>query len=317
STNFPVTSSAFQSVNHGLADAFVTKLSRGSSSVVYSTLLGGSGTDGITAMALDSAGSVYLTGFTQSGDFPLIDPLQKVLGIAGAGSCGTTSAPVLCADAFVAKLGPSGSPIYSTFLGGSGADSGQAIVVDSLGTAYVAGSTASPNFPATVGAFQWAYAGTSSASNAFVAKIGLPDGPGLALSPQQISFGNQALNTTSNPTTVTLTNEGSAPLSINTISASGNFTQTNNCGTSLPAGGATCTIQITFSPSQAGQQTDEVLISDNSAGSPHYITVTGNGVLSAGSLSLAPATLSFTAQAIHTTSSPQSLTLINNGNVAV
>ncbi len=317
STNFPVTSSAFQSVNHGLADAFVSKLSRGASSVVYSTLLGGSGTDGITAMALDSAGSVYLTGFTQSGDFPLLDPLQKILGIAGAGSCGTTSAPILCADAFVAKLGPSGSPIYSTFLGGSGADSGQAIVVDSLGTAYVAGSTASPNFPATVGALQWAYAGTSSSSNAFVAKIGLPDGPSLTLSPQQISFGNQALNTTSNPTMVTLTNEGSAPLSINSISASGNFTQTNNCGTSLPAGGATCTIQITFSPSQAGQQTDEVLISDNSAGSPHYITVTGNGVLSAGSLSLAPATLSFTAQAIHTTSSPQSLTLINNGNVAV
>ena len=317
STNYPVTSSAFQSVNHGLADAFVTKLARGASSLVYSTLLGGSGTDGITAMALDSAGSVYLTGFTQSGDFPLIDPLQKVLGIAGAGSCGTTSAPVLCADAFVAKLGPSGSPIYSTFLGGSGADSGQAIVVDSSGTAYVAGSTASPNFPATVGAFQWAYAGTSSSSNAFVAKIGLPDGPGLALSPQQISFGNQALNTTSNPTTVTLTNEGSAPLSINSISASGNFTQSNNCGTSLPAGGATCTIQITFSPSQAGQQTDEVLISDNSAGSPHYITVTGNGVLSAGSLSLAPTTLSFIAQAVQTTSPPQSLTLINNGNVAV
>ena len=318
STNFPVTSSAFQSVNHGLADAFVTKLSRGASSLVYSTLLGGSGTDGITAMALDSTGSVYVTGFTQSGgDFPLRDPLQKVLGIAGASNCGTTAAPVLCADAFVAKLGPSGSPIYSTFLGGSGADSGQAIAIDSSGTAYVAGSTASSNFPATVGAFQWAYAGTSSSSNAFMAKIGLADAPGLTLSPQQISFGNQALNTTSNPTTVTLTNEGSAPLSINSISASGNFTQSNGCGTLLPSGGATCTIQVTFSPSQAGQQTDEVLISDNSAGSPHYITVTGNGVLSAGSLSLAPATLSFTAQAVQTTSPPQSLTLINNGNVAV
>jgi len=318
STNFPVTSNAFQSVNHGIANAFVTKFARGTSALIYSTLLGGSGTDGITAMAVDSAGSAYLTGFTESGNFPLRDPLQNVLGIAGASNCGTATAPVLCADAFVAKLGPSGSPIYSTFLGGSGADYGQAIAVDSSGTAYVAGSTASPNFPATEGAFQWAYAGTSSSSNAFVAKIGPADGPALILSPQQISFGNQALGTTTTtPAAVTLTNEGSAPLSISSISASGNFTETNNCGTSLPAGGSTCTIQVTFSPTEAGQQTDEVVISDNSAGSPHYITVTGNGVLATGSLSLTPTSLTFAAQEYQTTSPPQSVTLVNSGNVAV
>jgi hypothetical protein len=320
STNFPVTPSAFQSVNHGLANAFITKLAPGASTLVYSTLLGGSGTDGITAMAIDSAGSAYLTGFTQSSDFPLIDPLQKILGIAGANTCGTIAAPVLCADAFVAKLGPSGRPIYSTFLGGNGTDSGQAIVVDSSGTAYVAGSTASPNFPATVGAFQGAYGGSSSSSNAFLAKIALPDGPGLTLSPQQISFGDQALNTTNiTPVTVTLGNEGSTPLSITSVSTTGNFTETNNCGTSVSAGGALCTIQVTFSPTQAGLETGELLISDSAPGSPHYVTLTGIGVLAAGSLSLLPATLTFGAQEYQTTSPAQSITLVNNGtgNVAV
>jgi hypothetical protein len=319
SNNFPVTASAFQSANHGgPGDAFVTKLAPGAAALVYSTLLGGSGTDQASAMALDSSGDVYLAGFTQSSDFPLLDPLQKILGISGAGTCGSTSAPVLCADTFVAKLGPSGSPIYSTLLGGSGTDSGQAIVVDSSGAAYVAGSTASPNFPATAGAFQWAYTGASSSSNAFVAKINPQDAPALALSPQQINFGNQPLNSTSDPTTVTLTNEGSAPLSISGITVSGDFAQTNNnCGTLLPAGGSTCTLQTTFTPSQPGQQIGEVSISDNSPGSPHHITVTGNGVFAAGSLILSPTSLSFPAQVVAATSPPQSVVLINNGNVAV
>ncbi len=319
SSNFPVTASAFQSTNHGgPGDAFVTKLAPGAAALVYSTLLGGSGTDQASALALDASGDVYVAGFTQSSDFPLLDPLQKILGISGAGTCGTPSATVLCADTFVAKLGPSGSPIYSTLLGGSGIDSGQAIVVDSSGAAYVAGSTASPNFPATPGAFQWAYAGVSPSSNAFVAKINPQDAPALALSPQQINFGNQPLNSTSDPTTVTLTNEGSAPLSISGITVSGDFAQTNNyCGTLLPAGGSTCTLQMTFTPSQPGQQVGEVSISDDSPGSPHHITVTGNGVFPARSLMLSPTSLSFAAQVVDATSPPQSVVLINNGNTAV
>ena len=319
SSNFPVTATAFQSTNHGgPGDAFVTKLAPGAAALVYSTLLGGSGTDQASAMALDSSGDVYVAGFAQSSDFPLLDPLQKILGISGAGTCGSTSAPVLCPDAFVAKLGPSGSPIYSTLLGGSGADFGQAIVVDSSGAAYVAGSTASPNFPATPGAFQWVYPGAGSSSNAFVTKISPQDAPALALSPQQINFGDQPLNSTSDPTTVTLTNEGSAPLSISGITVSGDFAQTNNnCGTLLPAGGSTCTLQMTFTPSQPGQQVGEVSISDDSPGSPHHITVTGNGVFPARSLTLLPTSLSFPAQVVDATSPPQSVVLINDGNTAV
>jgi len=313
STNFPTTANAFQTANHGQGDAFVFKLAPGGSPLVYATLLGGSGTDQASGIAVDSSGNAYITGFTQSSDFPTVDPLQTILGIAGAGSCGSTP----CADAFVSKLGPSGVPVYSTYLGGGGADFGQAIAVDSAGQAYVAGSTASQNFPAIAGASQGAFAGTGSSSNAFVAKVDPSDGPGVALTPQQINFGNQAINSTSDPRSVTLVNAGSAVLNISSIVASGDFTETNNCGTALPAGGASCTIQITFASTTTGTRTDQITIIDNAQGSPQNITVTGNGVTLAGSLALSATSLSFPAETVGTTSPRQTLRLTNNGNSAV
>ena len=324
SKNFPVTPNAFQSVNQGTpTNTFITKFVAGATTLVFSTLFGGSGVDHLAALTLDSANNIYLTGFTQSSDFPQIDAFQKVLGISGAGSCGSTNlvnvaTNVVCPDAFVAKLDSSGTPIYSSFLGGSNADEGEAIVVDSSGTAYVAGYTLSPNFPATLGVFQWSYLGGTVNSNAFVAKIAPQDGPSVALSPQQISFGNQAINIPSSPPVlVTLTNEGSAALAIQEITVGQGFAQTNNCGTQLAAGGSTCTVQVTFTPTQAGQQTGEVSITDNAAGSPHYITLTGSGVLAAGSLSVSPSSLTFAAQPVTITSGPQTVLIVNNGTLAV
>lgn len=321
SANFPVTNTAYQATLLGTANAFVTKVAPGGSLLVFSTLFGGSGTDQATAMALDSAGNIYITGFTQSGNFPRLDSFQNVLGLSGAGNCGSTNlvnvpTNYVCADAFVAKFGPSGIPVYSSFLGGSGTDSGQGITVDSSGAAYVAGGTTSPNFPATAKAYQWLYQGSSTFSNAFLAKIGLQDAPSVALSPQQINFGNQPLLSTSNPVTVTLTNEGSAALSITSITASGDFNQTNTCGTSVAGGGGACTIQIAFAPTSVGLQTDQITIADN-AGGAQTITVTGNGVLTGGSLLLSPTTLTFAAQTVNTTSPQQTALLINNGNQAV
>jgi hypothetical protein len=313
SIDFPTIHNAFQTSNHGQGDAFVFKLGPGGSPVVYSTLLGGSGMDQATGIAVDSSGNAYITGFTQSSDFPTVDPLQTILGIAGAGPCGST----LCADAFVAKLGPSGTPVYSTYLGGNGADFGQAIAVDSSGKAYVAGSTESQNFPVIAGALQGAYAGSGSSSNAFVTKVDQSDAPGMALTPQQINFGNQVLSSKSDPRTVTLTNAGSAVLNITGITASGDFAETNNCGTALPAGGGTCTIQVTFTPATTGTTTDQITLTDNAAGSPHSITVTGNGVISGGALSLLPTSLSFSAGTVGTTSAPQVVRLMNTGIAAV
>ena len=187
SPNFPVTPTAYQTGLAGIDNAFVTQIAAGGSSLVFSTLIGGSQTDQATALARDASGNVYITGFTQSSNFPLIDPFQNVLGISGAGNCGSTNLVNLpneiCSDAFVVKFAPSGIPVYSSFLGGSGSDSGQGIAVDSSGAVYVVGETASPNFPATAGAYQWLYQGVDAGYNAFVTKISPQDAPAVALSP--------------------------------------------------------------------------------------------------------------------------------------
>jgi hypothetical protein len=155
STNFPTTG-ALQTNIGGSVDAFAAKINPSGSALVYSTYLGGSGIDGATAIAVDSNGSAYVTGFTGSTDFPTSDALQPV---SGGGSF----------DAFVAKLNPSGTALdYSTYLGGAGIDAGFGIAVDSSGNAYVMGQTDSTGFP-TASPLQPTNGGGSS--DVFIAKI--------------------------------------------------------------------------------------------------------------------------------------------------
>jgi hypothetical protein len=152
STNFP-TASPFQAANGGGYDGFVTELNPAGSALTYSTYLGGSSSDVAQSIAFDSAGEAFVTGYTTSTDFPTASPL---LAYAGAN------------DAFVVKFSAAGSPlIYSTYLGGSSDDIAQSIAVDSAGEAFVAGYTASTNFP-TASPVQSANAGSN---DAFVTKI--------------------------------------------------------------------------------------------------------------------------------------------------
>src|SRR5690348_1928269 len=313
SSSFPVTSGASQAAYGGGTDAFVTKFAPGGTQIVYSTFLGGSGLDQGNSIALDSSGDAFVTGFTQSSDLPLTNALQRVLGVSGASSCGTTP----CADAFVTELGPSGSTVFSSFLGGSATDLGQGIATDPSGAAYVTGKTSSTNFPVIAGAPQSTYAGTNQSTNIFIAKVSPQDAPAAALSPQTLNFGNQVINHASNPQTVTLVNAGSAPLGITSISASGQFSQTNDCGSVVSAGGGTCSIQVTFTPTQTGSVTDQITITDNAAGSPQAITVTGGGVTSAGTLSVSKSSLTFAAQTVGQTSPAQTVQLTNTGNTAI
>ena len=130
SNDFPVTTGAYQTTFAGTADGFVTKLGP-DGKVIWSTFLGGILTDSATGIALDSAGNVWVSGWTVSPNFPVANP---VLGTATNGY-----------DAFVAKLDPTGSKLlYSTFLGGQARNSSAAgIAVDSTGNAYVAVNTES------------------------------------------------------------------------------------------------------------------------------------------------------------------------------
>jgi len=158
-TNFPVVN-AFRALPSGGVEAFVIKLnSTATSPPLYSTYLGGTGDDVGNAIAADAVGNAYLTGSTTSTDFP-------VFGAAGASIFQSTNAGGT--DAFVTKFAAGGTLVYSTYLGGSGADSGNAIAVDPVQFAYVAGTTQSGDFHTFNPLFS-AFGG--GASDAFLAKF--------------------------------------------------------------------------------------------------------------------------------------------------
>jgi uncharacterized repeat protein (TIGR01451 family) len=125
--------------------------------LVYSTYLGGSGADYGNGIAVDASGNVYVTGSTNSTDFPTANPLQSQCGSCEIGG----------GDAFVVKLNASGSAlVYSTYLGGNSSDQANGIAVDASGNAYVVGYTQSSDFP-TANPLQ-AFGGEQ---DAFVAKL--------------------------------------------------------------------------------------------------------------------------------------------------
>jgi hypothetical protein len=188
STNFP-TVDALQAALRGRAcqgepcdDAFVAKLDATGKALRYSTYLGGRGNDDALGIAVDTAGRAYVAGNTGSTDFPTVNAVQGEF----RSSCrGDLPCPP---DTFVAKLGASGRALaYSTYLGGSEADRSAGVAVDEAGSAYVTGSTRSPDFP-TVDPVQRSLRGVACGPppgrpcpDAFVSKLD-PDGGSLAYS---------------------------------------------------------------------------------------------------------------------------------------
>ena len=155
SANFPTTSGVIQSIASGPSDIFVVKLNDSGTSLIYASLLGGNGTDNGIAIALDISGNAYITGMTNSSNFPIKNAAQ-----------GAPSRSQI--DAFVSKLNPTATSLdYSTYLGGSGVDNGLAIAVDNDGSAYVAGSTAS-GLKVTTGVLQTAVGGKG---DGFITKL--------------------------------------------------------------------------------------------------------------------------------------------------
>jgi hypothetical protein len=135
SADFPV-ANAFQESSKSLNQtAFVAKLNAAGSGLVYSTYLGGSSSEVALGIAVDGSGDAYVTGQTSSVDFPVANAFQPFLASQQG-------------NVFVTKFDATGSTlIYSTFLGGSGGDSGWGIALDASGSAYVTGATGSSDFP--------------------------------------------------------------------------------------------------------------------------------------------------------------------------
>jgi len=144
--------------------------------------------------------------------------------------------------------------------------------------------------------------------------------PLALLSSTSLNFGNQLVGTTSATKNVTLSNPSGLALTISSIAVTGtnaaDFSQTNTCGTGL-AIGASCTITVTFKPAQTGPRTASVTITDNAAGSPQTIGLSGTGLASGPNATPSPTSLTFATQLVGTSSSAQPVTLTNYGKMAL
>ncbi|MGD0252081.1 MAG: SBBP repeat-containing protein [Verrucomicrobiota bacterium] len=189
-TNWPVPPGAYQTTNHGgtlTGDAFVARFGNLGTNLIYFTYLGGSADDLASSIAVDGQGNAFVTGFTDSPDFPTNNAIPGYAHIGGSYGKSFGSYPI---DAFVAELNSGGSNLmFSTYLGGSGMDGGNGIALDSSGNIYVTGYTYSTNFPVkspvpykltgTTNLYLNRLACTNSVyfnANAFIAKIVLAPG---------------------------------------------------------------------------------------------------------------------------------------------
>lgn len=162
------------------------------------------------------------------------------------------------------------------------------------------------------GTLSFTHNGFGITSPIVIALSGAGVGPGVNLSTTTTNFGNQSVGTTSAATTVTMNNGEANPITIASIVASGEFGQNNDCGASLSAG-ATCNINITFSPGSIGSKTGSVVVTDSGGGSPRTISLSGTGV--AAQVSLPQNNLTFGAHVPGRKVPQQSMFLTNTGNL--
>ena len=289
STNFPVTSGAFQTSFVGVQDAFATKISP-TGTLAYSTYLGGPSFDWASGIAVDTSGNAYVAGYTSSAGFPAVGGVQPAFNGFY--------------DAFVSELNPVGNGLkFSTFYGGTGADQANAIALDTSGNMFVGGQTSSLNLTLQ-GAIQSSNVGGSTG---WIAKFGVP-----GATPQPPSA-NSVAPSSGSGNTVTFTAQYSHPagaaslvtgaLLLNTT-ASTNFAcyvsyspatnlftlandDTSTGGASVPPGGGsrqnsqcalngsgssatlsginlTLTVSLSFQPSFAGTKTTYLYAADAS-----------------------------------------------------
>jgi hypothetical protein len=136
--------------------------------------------------------------------------------------------------------------------------------------------------------------------------------PSISVAPPSLTFTGQYVGSTSAAQSITVSNPGTATLTFSSIGTTGDFAQTNTCGTGIVQGGL-CTINVTFTPTATGARTGTLTISDNASGSPQSVALMGTG----SSVSISPTSLNFTGVVLNQTSAPQPITLTNTNSVAL
>ena len=312
--------SGFPNVNESVA--FVSVINSSTGALTYSTFVGGGNGDVGNAITVDSSGNAYVTGFTSSSNFPIT---QGAFQTTNANSNGTI---------FITEVNPAGANataqlVYSTFLGGSKgtgnaaftADQGLGIALQG-GNVYVDGEAGTADFPTTSGAFQTTFNAIAGETNAFAAELTLT--PTISVSPTSLNFMTQLVGVPSIEQFVTVTNNTAAPIALtlpptttgtNAAAFAGIADGTLPCTASL-AGGASCTIGVTFTPSAAAAETATLNIFDGSDGTGHpmVVALSGTGSATASNITVTPTSLTLPG-ALLTTTSNGTVSIGNNGNL--
>ncbi|MFY9731421.1 MAG: choice-of-anchor D domain-containing protein, partial [Candidatus Acidiferrales bacterium] len=332
STNFPTNGtnagaqSTLKGTAKGSANAFFSAIAQnattGMTSLLYSTYLGGTQSDSGLSVAALAPNALYISGKTTSWDFPWFNNLQPFTGNE---------------DAFVAKFDPTASGraslIYATPLAGTAppgstaVTDGNAIAADALGDVYVAGRSTSSDFPSGVNlstGLQTICASCQElppAADAFVLAFheSANSAPSVSFTTRNINFGAQPVGAQNIPPLFSaLINTGDAPLNVSNIALSGpnvssfSIVGSDPCiGTPMPPR-ATCSFEISFSPTAVGPAEAFATITDDAPGSPHVLSVVGIG---SGALAVLSSTsLSFGNQPQGSISASKAVTLFNLGN---
>ncbi len=294
---------------------FVTEFAPSGSSLIYSTYLGGSSTDLpygnggdiVNAIAVDSTGNAYVAGSTDATDFPVLNAYDLVYGGQGDAfvseinpavvssitlsptsltfpeqATGTTSAPLTAT-----VTNSTSSPVTISSLTTQAGNIWFAVASNSCDTTLQPGASCSfgVTFSPTSAMFSSDYITIND--NAFAGLHVLPV-YGRGYTPPTATFssgriqgnvldvGGAPVGSTFDSTPLSLMNSGSLPLTVSSITVNGEFTQTNNCIPSVAAN-SECTIAINFAPTATGTRTGTLTATDNAAGSPQSLTLTGTG----------------------------------------
>ncbi|MGA7220739.1 MAG: choice-of-anchor D domain-containing protein, partial [Candidatus Sulfotelmatobacter sp.] len=205
----------------------------------------------------------------------------------------------------------------------SGTNAGDFSETNTCGTSVAAGASCTINavFTPTASGARTAnvsVADSATGSPQLVPLSGTGTAPGITLSPTSITFASVPVGQSSAASPLTLSNSGTAALTINSVSVTGanagDFSQTNNCGSSL-AVGTSCTINVTFTPTASGTRQASVSVSDNAAGSPQTAALTGTGT--APSVSFSTSSVNFPNESVGASSPVSGITLFNIGNATL
>jgi len=328
SSNFPINESvaSFQTTLKGTANAFLSVIvqdaTTGAASLAYSSYLGGSWSDSGQGIWFAAVNQIYIAGTTTSFDFPRQNNFQPYNGDS---------------DAFVTKLDPTSpaaaSLLYSTPLGGTAplgvtaGSQGNAIVADTSGNIYIAGTTATGDFPRTANpgnGLQLLCASCQLSppqNDAYVVEIAssASASPSVSFNAANLNFGPQPVGMPNNAQLpVAIINTGDSPLSISFVGITGansadfSAIDTSTCLASPISPGAFCSFEMQFVPSVVGNEGAALSISSNAPGSPQVLALFGIG---SGPLAVpSPLNVNFGNVPSGTTSSSQEITLANAGN---